>query len=77
MAIRQAKYKVWSEYDCYTYLVFVDLDDDIKLGRSKTYRNKNFKSIINSNLTQPANKFVTISKLFTSVNENSIFCNSI
>ena len=30
MAIRQAKYKVWSEYDCYTYLVFVDLDDDIK-----------------------------------------------
>lgn len=30
MAIRQAKYKVWSEYDCYTYLVFVDLDDNIK-----------------------------------------------
>jgi hypothetical protein len=44
MVIRQVKCKVWSEYDCYTYLVFVDLDDDIKswLGVKKAIKLDNY-----------------------------------
>lgn len=44
MVIRQAKYKAWSKYDCYTYLVFVDLDEDISnnLGLKHAVRLNNY-----------------------------------
>lgn len=44
MVIRQAKYKAWSKYDCYTYLVFVELDDDIsnRLAIKQTVKLDNY-----------------------------------
>lgn len=57
MAIRQAKYKVWSTYDFYTYLVFVDLDDAIKswLGVKKAVKLENYWVWVDEKAPNPDN----------------------